>query len=151
MHAVGTSSAATPFTPSFDGPVDHGIEHRGDEVVRDAERARTSRAGGGLLDLGAEALAHALLRLVADHPGHMGRMRAGRVVGGFSVPCRDEDERERLERYAVDAGWTIRELVRLVDATISGGLVAQTVGPRPVLVLTRAGYQALAALEGGRA
>jgi hypothetical protein len=129
----------------FDGPVDPAIEQGAADVVREASERR--EAGGGMRDIGAEALAHAVLRLIADHPGQMGRLRTARVVGGFPVPHRDGTDGSALERYAVDAGWTIRELVQLVDALIGGGLAARTIGPRPVLVLTRAGFVALSALE----
>lgn len=114
----------------FDGDVDPGIE---------------GRRG----DVGAEAAAHACLRLVADHPGLLGRLRAARIVGGYSVPHRDDQEPMDYVRYAVELSWPLREITRLVDALIAGRLIAQTMGPRPVLVLTRAGYRALEALEAG--
>lgn len=95
-----------------------------------------------------EVVAHALLRLVAEHPGQMGRLRAARIIGGFSVAHREEHDAAALARYTVQLDWPLREITRLVDALISGGLVAQTPGPRPVLVLTRSGYRALEALEG---
>jgi hypothetical protein len=101
-------------------------------------------------DVGAEAAAHALLRLVADHPGQMGRMRAARLIGGYAVPHREEVDARRLAQYSIELDWTLRDIVRLVDAVLGGGLMAQTAGPRPVLVLTRPGFRALEALEGGR-
>lgn len=128
----GTGSIA------WDGPVDPAIEQHAARVVRDAHEER----------VGTEAVAHALLRLVAERPGQMGRMRAARIVGGYSVPCRDEEERLALEPYAVCTDRRMKELVQLVDALIDGGLLAQTAGPRPVVVLTRAGHHALDALEG---
>jgi hypothetical protein len=106
-------------------------------------------AGGGAEDIGAEAAAHALLRLVAEHPGMMGRLRASRIVGGYPVPHRDDQEAVELARYAVQLDWPLREITRLVDALISGGLVTQTPGPRPVLVITRSGHRTLEALEAG--
>ncbi len=115
----------------YDGDVDPGIE-RVDEDVR------------------SEAVAHALLRIVGDHPGQMGRLRAARIIGGFAVPYRDSEEAVELTRYAIQLDWPLRELVRLVDALIDGRLVTQTPGPRPVLVLTRAGFRALEALDGLR-
>lgn len=125
---------------AWDGPVDPAIEQQAAAVVRDAHASTVD----------AEAVAHALLRLVAERPGQMGRMRGARIVGGYAVPCRDDEERDALERYALEADWKIRELVDLVDALIRGGLMTQTAGPRPVLVLTRAGHHALDALEGLR-
>jgi hypothetical protein len=108
-----------------------------------------SSAGGGGQDVGAEAAAHALLRLVAEHPGMMGRLRAARIVGGYPVPHRDDEAALQLGRYAVQLDWPLREITRLVDALISGGLVTQTPGPRPVLVITRSGHRTLEALEAG--
>lgn len=134
------AAAGATVAGAFDGPVDEGLEQR---------RARAAEdVGGGMRDVGAEAAAHALLRLVADHPGQMGRLRAARLVGGYPVPHRDEEEASQLGRYAVQLDWPLREITRLVDAIINGRLVAQTPGPRPVLVLTRAGHRALDAFEG---
>lgn len=100
----------------------------------------------------AEAAAHALLRMVGDLPGQMGRLRAARVVGGYSLPGADENPElvAQLAPYAVAVQWPLRETVRLIDALIDGGLVARTAGPRPVLMLTRAGHRALDALEAHR-
>ncbi|MCW2928690.1 MAG: hypothetical protein JWM86_2658 [Thermoleophilia bacterium] len=139
MHA---HAAAADRPIPFDGDVDPGIEQFNDG----AAVAPTTGSGG---DLGAEAVAHALLRLVAEHPGQMGRLRAARVVGGYPVPHRDGHEQFDAAAFAVEVGWPLREFTRLVDALISGRLVAQTAGPRPVLVLTRAGFRTLEALEGG--
>lgn len=97
---------------------------------------------------GSEAAAHALLRMIGEHPGVMGRLRAARIVGGYAVPYRDEDEQNDLAQYVVQLDWPLREITRLVDALITGRLLAQTPGPRPVLVLTRAGHRTLDALEG---
>lgn len=135
MHAAGTWSIDEITSV---GPIDPGV----------ARRARSPRGNDAEHDVGAEAVAHALLRLVADLPGQMGRLRAARIIGGYPVPHRDEQDATRLDRYAIRIDWPLRETTRLVDALISGGLVAQTVGPRPVLVLTRAGFHALEALEG---
>lgn len=157
--------AGTATRGIWDGAVDQGIEHGAERVVRAAAEQRDEPAapapsavqrstgagerdaGGGMEDVGAEAAAHALLRMVADHPGQMGRLRAARLIGGYPVPHRDDEEAAALGRYAVQLDWPLREIVRLVDAMLSGNLIAQTVGPRPVLVLTRAGFQALAALD----
>lgn len=117
---------------TFDGPIDPGLE----QARPDAE------------ELGAEAAAHALLRLVGEHPGSMGRLRAARIIGGYAVAWRDDEDATELARFAVQLEWPLREITRLVDAMISGRLIAQTPGPRPVLVLTRAGFRALEALEG---
>jgi hypothetical protein len=121
-----------------DGDIDPGIEQR-DET-----------AGRGN-DVGTEAAAHAMLRLVGEHPGQMGRLRAARLIGGYPVPHRDAEEAAALTAYAVELTWPLREITRLVDVLIDGRLMTQTPGPRPVLVLTRAGFRALEALEGGRA
>lgn len=116
----------------FDGEVDPGIEQR--------------RGGGG--EVGAEAASHAILRMVGDFPGQMGRLRAARLVGGFAVQHHSPEEAAQLAAYAIDLDWPMREVTRLVDALIAGRLLAQTPGPRPVLVLTRAGFRALEALDG---
>lgn len=99
--------------------------------------------------IGAEAVAHAVLSLVVEHPGQMGRLRAARLVGGYPVPHRDEEERESQERHALDLDWPLREITSLVDALLRGRLLAQTSGPRPVLVPTRAGFRTLEALDAG--
>lgn len=131
MHTtLPTAGLALP-----DGDIDAGIEQR---------NGATDRAH----DVGSEVAAHALLRMVGDHPGHMGRLRAARLIGGYSVPHRDAEEAAALTAYAVELTWPLREITRLVDVLIEGGLMAQTPGPRPVLVLTRAGFRALDALEG---
>jgi hypothetical protein len=96
-----------------------------------------------------EAAMHAMLRLVADFPGQMGRLRVARVVGGYAIRAADAERQEQLARYAVECGGSLREIVELVDALIAGGLVVQTVGQRPTLVLSRVGFRALEALEAG--
>ena len=99
-------------------------------------------------ELPAERAAHAMLKLVGDHPGRMGRLRCARIVGGYPIPHRDDTEAQQLATYAVvQLDWPLREITRLVDALISGGLAAQTEGPRPTLALTRAGHRALDALD----
>jgi hypothetical protein len=135
------ASFAATIEGGWDGPVDDGIERPDGES--------STSAGGAMQDVGAEAAAHALLRLVGDHPGHMGRLRASRLIGGYPVPMRDGEEDLHLDRYAVQLDWPLREITRLVDAMISGGMITQTPGPRPVLVLTRAGFRTLEALEDG--
>ena len=89
-----------------------------------------------------ERTAHAILKLAADIPGTYGRLRTARVVIGHEV-----DADAELATYAVAAGNTIRETVELIDALIAGGLITQTAGQRPTLVLTRPGFRALEALE----
>lgn len=133
LAAAGATVAGT-----FDGPIDDGIE-----------RSRAEPDGGGMRDVGAEAAAHALLRLVGEHPGQMGRLRAARLIGGYPVPHRDEQEAVQLGRYAVQLDWPLREITRLVDTIIGSGMIVQTPGPRPVLVLTRPGHRTLEALEAG--
>lgn len=96
----------------------------------------------------AEAAAHAILELVATHPGHFGRLRSSRIVGGFAVPVDDPDVIASTRPYSsVALQWTLQDLVALVDALLSGGLLSQTTGARPTLVVTRAGHRALDALE----
>lgn len=98
-----------------------------------------------------ERAAHQMLALVGEHPGRIGRLRCARIVGGYPVPNRDDAESQQLATYAVsDLEWPLREITRLVDALITGGLMSQTEGPRPTLVLTRAGHRALDALDGDR-
>ena len=94
-----------------------------------------------------EQVAHTILTLIGDHPGRLGRLRCARVVGGYPVPHRDEQQATELARYALTLDWPLREITRLVDALASGGLMTQTEGPRPVLVLTRAGHRTLDALD----
>lgn len=112
-------------------------------------------------DIATEAAAHAVLRLVADRPGRVGRIRAARVVGGrpVSTPSsgdgavHETDARagaldaDDLSAYAVAHPWRLADLCGLVDALIEGGMLDRTVGMRPTLVLTRAGFRALEALE----
>lgn len=98
-------------------------------------------------NVGADQIAHGLLRLVGERPGQMGRLRAARVIGGWSVPARDDDEAASLATHVMPIDWPLKEVVALVDALIEGCLLAQTAGPRPVLVLTRAGHRALDALQ----
>ena len=108
----------------------------------------TSKTEAPASELPAERAAHAMLKLVGDYPGRMGRLRCARIVGGYPVPPRDDIEGQQLATYAIaELDWPLREITRLVDALISGGLVAQTEGPRPTLVLTRAGHRALDALD----
>lgn len=142
MHAT---PGATIGANGFDGSVDDGTEPAGGPARSVTETA----SGGGMRDVGAEAAAHSLLRLVAEQPGRMGRLRAARVVGGYSVPPREGEDVLDLTGYAVQLDWTLREITRLVDTLIDGGLMAQTPGPRPVLVLTRSGFRVLEALENG--
>lgn len=97
--------------------------------------------------IAAEAAAHAVLRLVADMPGQMGRLRAARVVGGYPIATCDDVMAHQLASYGVQTPWPLREMVELVDALLRGGLVVQTPGQRPTLVLTQAGFRALEALE----
>lgn len=95
-----------------------------------------------------EAGAISVLRLVADFPGEFGRLRASRICGGFPVPTSDAHPPTLMARYSNSLGWPLREFIALTDALIQGGLITQTSGMRPTLVLTRAGFRALTALEG---
>ena len=92
----------------------------------------------------AEALAQGILTFIADHQGQHGRIRTARICMGLAVGM------EGLEQYVVPAAgqWPIRTSVELVDALLAGGLLEQTAGPRPTLVLTRPGFRALDSLEG---
>src|SRR5687767_7351268 len=96
------ASAAT-VEGTWDGPIDDGIERQGE---------LPSGAGGAMQDVGAEAASHALLRMIADHPGQMGRLRAARLVGGYPVPYRDDEEALQLGQYAVQLDWPLREITR---------------------------------------
>ncbi len=138
MHAT----AGATLGNTLDGIVDEGLEGATDDAEGTVD-------GGAMLDVGAEAAAHSLLRLVAEHPGQMGRLRASRIIGGYPVPYRDDEEADALGQFAVQLDWPLREITRLVDALITGRMMTQTPGPRPVLVLTRSGFRTLEALEGG--
>ena len=118
------------------------------EAIAAREGSGGSRSSDA--DVSAEAVAHAVLRLVGDMPAQMGRLRVARVVGGYPVPVEDDLQAARLAPYAIEVSWPLKETVELVDAMIAGGLMAKSVGTRPTLVLTRAGHRALDALESGR-
>lgn len=108
----------------------------------------TTKTEAPTSELPAERAAHAMLKLVGDHPGRMGRLRCARIVGGYPIPHRDDTEAQQLATYAIaQLDWPLREITRLVDALIDGGLLAQTEGPRPTLALTRPGHRALDALD----
>lgn len=96
-----------------------------------------------------ELLAHKILELVGDYPGQMGRLRTSRLVGGYWVLHRDDQEAKALAEYSVETSLPLREIARLVDLLIEGKLISQTSPPRPTLVLTRAGHRALEALDAG--
>ena len=99
----------------------------------------------------AEVAAHAILELVATHPGQFGRLRTARLVAGYAVPLDDPDVVASTSPYtSVVLHWPLRDTVLLTDALIDGGLITQTTGMRPTLVLTRAGHRALDALEQSR-
>ena len=110
--------------------------------------AQPVRRGQERSPLHVEAAVHAALRLVGDFPGQVGRIRAARVIGGFTLDG-DPDVVARLAHYWVHLDWPLRELVALVDRLVEGGLLTRTFGSRPTLVLTRAGFRALEALESG--
>lgn len=95
-----------------------------------------------------EDAAHKLLELTAAMPGQLGRLRSARVIGGYSLRGADSEQLKKFEPFLgrVDE-WALTDAVAMVDAFLSGGLIAQTPGPRPGLVLTRAGHRALDALE----
>lgn len=116
-------------------------QHQNTTLPTTHESATTSR-------ISSEVVAHAVLRLVADMPGKLGRLRAARVVGKFSVSTRSEEEAENLSLYGLPADWRLQDLIALVDALIDGGLMVTTAGARPYLALTRAGHHALNTLEG---
>lgn len=94
-----------------------------------------------------ELLCKKLMQLVADQPGHYGRLLAARIIGGSFLPAEGVMDIAVSERYMVDTELPLRELVALVDSMLAGGLLVQTLGQRPTLVLTRAGHRALDALE----
>src|SRR5689334_5543340 len=72
------------------------------EVHDLAERISEAAAPSSL-----EAAAHAMLRLIGDHPGDIGRLRVARIVGGRTVPGSDEVQAARLAHYAIDAEFTL--------------------------------------------
>lgn len=93
-----------------------------------------------------EQVAHAILKVVGENPGRFGRLRTARIIGGYPLVDPPQD----VERYAIEGlEWPIRDVVACIDAMIDGGLVTQTIGQRPCLCLTIAGFRALEALEGG--
>lgn len=94
----------------------------------------------------AEAAAYSILRLVSDMPGHHGRHRAARIIGGFPVEQR-EGETDLAIYAGADVAWPLKDSIALIDAMIAGGLLAQTMGQRPTLVLTRSGHRAFETLE----
>lgn len=95
-----------------------------------------------------EQVAMAILKLVGERPGTIGRMRCARIIGGYAVPAASDEERDALAQHALlELAWPLRTLAALIDALADGGLLAQTSPPRPTLVLTRAGHRALDALE----
>ena len=93
-----------------------------------------------------EYAAYQILRLAAELPGTCGRRRMARIIGGYPVPFRSEEEAAQVGEYAIEIDWPLRELVRLIDALVQGGLLAQSVGPRPLVCVTRAGCRTLEAL-----
>ena len=96
----------------------------------------------------AERAAHNALALIANHPGQFGRLRCARIVGGFSVNFDSPETAATIAPHAsVVLNWSLRAMVDLIDALLHGGLLAQTTGQRPTLVLTRAGFRALDALD----
>jgi hypothetical protein len=96
----------------------------------------------------AEVAAHAALELIASHPGKFGRLRTARLIGGYTVQFDEPDLARTTAPFASAVlNWSLRDTVELIDALLAGGLVAQTTGPRPTLVLTRPGFRALEALD----
>lgn len=97
-------------------------------------------------DFDAEAFAHGALRLAGDHPGRFGRLRVARILAGYAVPdCPDRDM--VTAQYEVSAGVKLPPVVALIDALLDGGLLTRTLGQKPVLCLTMAGWRALDALN----
>lgn len=93
----------------------------------------------------AEAVVHATLRLVGEYPALVGRVRAARIISGRQIESQID-----FSSFAVADDWPLKEAVALIDSLIEGGLVHRTTGPRPILVLTRAGHRALEAFDGFR-
>jgi hypothetical protein len=98
----------------------------------------------------AEVAAHAILELAATHAGQFGRLRAARIVGGYAVQLDEQVAASIAPNSSIVFHWSLRDLVSLVDALLVGGLLMQTAGQRPTLVVTRAGHRALDALEQAR-
>jgi len=98
----------------------------------------------GGLQMSEFELQHAILRLAGDKPGHFGRLRTARIVGGYDLNRSVESE---LNEYAVMTDWTLTPLIDLIDGMVKSGLIIQTPGARPTLVLTRKGHRALDGME----
>jgi hypothetical protein len=97
-----------------------------------------------------ELAAHAVLELAATHPGQFGRLRCSRLITGHPVPIDNETTESTHPYTGIVNDWTLRDAVDLIDALLAGGLLTQTIGARPTLVLTRAGHRALDALQDSR-
>jgi hypothetical protein len=125
------------------------VFHQREENPMPAATAPKESSAEGNTDAQTDAIAHAMLRLIGEMPGHHGRVRVARIVGGKLV----EDPADRPVDYspfAIADTFTVKALTELVDSMIAGGFIAQVPGSRPTLVLTRAGHWALDALEGSK-
>lgn len=93
--------------------------------------------------------ANGLLRLVADHPHQLGKLRAARIVGGiceFEPDCPGHD----LPGYTVEGlDLELRELVALIDCLIRARVIQQPTSSRPKLALTPLGARTAASLRTG--
>lgn len=88
-------------------------------------------------------IANAILAYVGEHPGIAGRLRVARIIGGYTVPHREDDP--DWSTYACEAAseLPLRAITRHIDELVRQDRLRQTPGPRPVLVLTLTGYDAL--------
>ena len=94
------------------------------------------------------AIAFAVLRIAGELPGRVGRTRAARIIGGYPTALRESESEQQFARYTLTScAPHLRAIVDVIDAMVTGGLVALSDSPRPLLVLTRAGHRALDALE----
>lgn len=97
---------------------------------------------------GAETVAWSVLGLIASHPGQIGRLRSARIISGYPMDHDDPELARSATPFAsVVVDWSLRGTISLIDALVDGGLLTQTAGARPLLVLTRAGFHALEALD----
>lgn len=97
------------------------------------------------------SITRAALNLAADHPGAFGRNRSARILAGVVDAFPVGDVRQHLDvRRNVSAnacGVGERSTLGIIDAAIEAGFLAKSHGPRPVLCITRKGFEMLAELE----
>lgn len=88
-----------------------------------------------------------LLALATAFPYSGALPRACRIVGGYSVPYRSENEEQALTLYAAQLdNLPLREIRRIGNALVERGLLA-TNTRRPAIYVTDGGTAALATLS----